>query len=210
MKNICSTISYIFIRKRLTLILLGFAGSITAYLLYHSNQHGNLIWYTDIVDPYVSVVTLVVAMGLWISNANWERKQRLDFRLTVQFIYQNRTIARCEEAYLAGEGDIRAWGQQIGAQMLRTRFLKMQPYINQTGPDIKYDTQTKKEFKLYTICFYLKEKPALDSFSTEQSAAKDTFIQEMKTKCLVWKRIYDSDKNPLVKEEWLNYAQKSA
>ena len=65
---------------------------------------------------------------------------------------------RCEDAYLSGEADIRAWGQQLGLQM-GEQPLDLQPNIlvsSGTGPTHLSDELSVKK---YEATFILREVP---------------------------------------------------
>lgn len=63
----------------------------------------------------------------------------------------------CHQAYLAGEGDMRAWGQQIGSQMNDTNHLSFYPYITNGKKAIEYDPIQKQYFILHSITFHIKD-----------------------------------------------------
>lgn len=107
------------------------------------------------LDALVSAGLIAIGLTIWISERNQDAKKDLPKRLTVHFMKDEKYVMTCHEAYLAGEGDIRAWGQQIGGQMAQQPFLSFYPYITQKGPDISKD----RTFNLYEVCFYLKEIP---------------------------------------------------
>lgn len=203
MKKFRATFDYIMRHKHVTVYGLLFASLITFGLIGASVWVDNYVWYADYVDPFATVATLLLAIILWFSNADRDRQRKLPLRLTASFKYQGREIARCEEAYLAGETDIRAWGQQIGAQMLRTRFLKMEPYINQTGPRLTTDKSTLKDYNLYTVCFYLKEKPDASAISKAPSPLKDEFLKKLDTQRVLWNPAEDEHGHPSVIESWI-------
>ena len=108
--------------------------------------------YSNVFDPFVSVLTFFTALLIGFFNiySNW--KNSLEKRLTVFFVYyyeslnsidnlknnKNSTLIElgkkfltdkslksqtpyclmiCEEAFLAHEGDIRNWAQQLGRQL---------------------------------------------------------------------------------------------
>lgn len=65
----------------------------------------------------------------------------------------------CRMVYLAGEGDIRAWGQQLGMQMTGGREqLRFSPHIRQEPGRVvvRENNETVKE---YRVCFELIELP---------------------------------------------------
>jgi len=62
-------------------------------------------------------LTLVLAACIWIGQMVDRWRASLPKELSVSFNFQDRLVMRCERAYLASEADIRAWAQQLGAQM---------------------------------------------------------------------------------------------
>jgi hypothetical protein len=87
-----------------------------------SDEHS---WWKDFWDPIVSIGTLLTAVAVWWEEVGQDWRNGLPKRLTVEFTYQGRVVMRCENARLVSEGDIRAFSQQIGAQMADSRFLEM-------------------------------------------------------------------------------------
>lgn len=77
----------------------------------------------DFFDTMVKIATLVIALLLWVedSYAGWLRS--LDHRLFVTFRYDGKPVLRCDHAPLFTESDLRAYSQQIGAQMAGRRDL---------------------------------------------------------------------------------------
>ncbi len=80
------------------------------------------LW-TPILEHYVAFGTFIVAFAAWFSNVKRDWKEKLPKRLSVKFIYNNKTVMQCDYAYLSGESDIRQMGQQMGAQIAADRQL---------------------------------------------------------------------------------------
>lgn len=116
-------------------------------------------WWADWGDPIIGLATFFVALGIWLASISKEWKEQLPKRLTVKFFLGEKLVMVCNEAYLASESDIRTWGQQIGAQMSGTKFLKFHPYIKQNAPLVKKDPKDGSYYKLYEAVFYLTEEP---------------------------------------------------
>ena len=111
-----------------------------------------------VCDSTVGFGTLLVAIAIWFGELKQEWENSLPKKLTVEFLYKGQLLMLCEEAYLAGESDIRAWGQQVGAQMSGGRHLKFLPSIKQEPGGIK-ETRDGKAYKLYEVKFTLTELP---------------------------------------------------
>jgi len=74
------------------------------------------------VEALLGLVTTAIAVGIWIGDRREEWEEGLPRKLTVSFVFEDaggkqHELMRCEEVYLASESDVRAWSQQIGAQM---------------------------------------------------------------------------------------------
>jgi hypothetical protein len=72
------------------------------------------------MEPFLAFSTVIVAIFIWLNEKreNWENT--LPKRLDVCFCLpdeENEPIYEVKNAPLAGIGDIRPWGQQIGQQM---------------------------------------------------------------------------------------------
>lgn len=91
----------------------------------------------DYIDPLLNLLTLGVALFVGIQQLRRSWEEYLPNRLTVHFYYEGREVIRCEKAYLANESDIRALGQQIGAQMAETQHLKLvAPMVEISPPEV--------------------------------------------------------------------------
>ncbi len=110
----------------------------------------------DYIDPLLNLLTLGVALFVGIQQLRRSWEEYLPNRLTVHFYYEGREVMRCEKAYLANESDIRALGQQIGAQMADTQHLKLvAPMVEISPPEVN----EKECYVHYTAKFYLRELP---------------------------------------------------
>lgn len=109
----------------------------------------------DIFEPIVGTITLAVAVVLYVANMRESWEENLPKVLTAEFRFRdnNSLIMRADYIPLAEESDIRAWGQQLGAQMSGARGLK---YFRIETSDKVSDDGTRKEYK---IVFYLREVP---------------------------------------------------
>jgi hypothetical protein len=110
------------------------------------------------LDSIIGIATFLVAIFIWFGELNQGWENSLPKKLTVEFLYKGQRLMLCEEAYLAGESDIRAWGQQVGAQMSGVRNLKFLPFIEQEPGRIE-ETQGGEAYKLYEVRFTLTELP---------------------------------------------------
>ena len=102
---------------------------------------------------------------------DWEAQ--LPKKLTVIFTFEGLPLMKCEEAWLAGESDIRQWSQQIGRQMAGgTENLDFEPFVSQVEAVVQREGEI---FKLYTATFTLTKVP---------TKFKDTYNQQY----LYWSR----------------------
>lgn len=102
---------------------------VTGIVLLGLNQTISPNNWWAIVEPIIGVSTLAVAIAVWIGELYRDWEEILPKRLTVRFKYTGRSVFICENAYLAGEGDIRSWAQQIGGQMSGCPKLRFEPFI---------------------------------------------------------------------------------
>lgn len=155
----------------------------------------------DWLDPLLGLLTLLIAILVWIIQVRREWEDNLPKRLTVQFDYGGRIMMKCEEAMLVGESDIRNWGQQIGQQMSFGTFLKFDPYIKLEQPKIKYNKTWREYYKHYIATFYLTELPDLPK--PPDAATKAEYEENFnKGHCLIWSPEYGEDKTVRKKPKW--------
>lgn len=111
----------------------------------------------------LTILTFATAsfLGLRGFLQDWEKS--LPKKLTVSFIYRGQEVMRCDNAYLAHEGDIRNWGQQIGGQMAAATLgkrvvLNFNPDIEHTQGRVRKD-EHGAYFVHYSAKFYLIDLP---------------------------------------------------
>ncbi len=115
--------------------------------------------------------------------------EQLPKRLTVRFMYKDDFVMVCENAYLAGEGDIRVWSQQIGRQMVGEN-LHFEPFIKQGKPTTGFDENSP--YRKYIVIFYLTQLPI-------------KLQKEFETKTLVWERSVNQEFKK--QEKWLTHEE---
>lgn len=123
-------------------------------------------------DPGISLFTALVAIFIALQNTFRDWNESLTKRLTVHFVFGEKYIMTCHEAFLSSEGDIRQWGQQIGRQMDDDENLSFYPFITPIKKSKKFDSISKEVFKPYEVVFYLKAIPTKNN--------------ELRNKYLVW------------------------
>lgn len=123
--------------------------------------------YTTIIDPTVSLLTVVVTVFLVLLNYNQEAINKLPLTLTAHFKYKGNYVMSCEEAHLGGIHDIRAMGQQIGKQMGFNSNLDLIVQMDLSGPNEIFDGKPRVN---YVATFYLSNYPkALEDYFGENS-----------------------------------------
>lgn len=148
------TLSYARRTGKLNIKVLILAGLVAfSFSIFFQNHWG---W----LEPLTGIATLLVAIGVWWGEVKQDMENALPKRLNVRFLFEGKEIMRCDQAYLAGESDIRAWGQQIGRQLVGG-ILDFAPDILQT-PGIVTDenvTPGGGPIKLYEVTFKLTKNP---------------------------------------------------
>jgi hypothetical protein len=149
MRKLISAIIYDFKRK----ILLYFAAGISISILMLLLSAVPLdTWWNGRLDPFSGTLTFILAFVIYIQNTINQWEDDLPKKLTVHFKYNDKYVLTCHEAYLAAEGDIRAWGQQIGQQMTSGTYLNFFPYLDNKKP-----VPLGNKFMLYEVTFYLRD-----------------------------------------------------
>ena len=121
-------------------------------------------FWTDNLDPFVSMAVLIIALALWFREIRQDWRSSLPCRLTVVFQHDDgsgaREVMRCERAGLAGEGETRALAQQIGAQMIKGRLDFCAPSVTYGGWQIEDDNEGIV-YRHYSVTLRLLELPAI-------------------------------------------------
>ncbi|SMF09910.1 hypothetical protein [Desulfovibrio gilichinskyi] len=110
----------------------------------------------NIFEPIVGSITLGVAIVLYVANLREAWEEDLPKLLTAEFRCNDdgSLIMRADNVPFAEESDIRAWGQQLGAQMsganrgLKYFRIETSERISESG-----------DYKEYKIVFFLREIP---------------------------------------------------
>jgi hypothetical protein len=158
--------------KKWIIIFAFFLLLISVPILIFIKENGGINNEWNVFDPVISVLTLIVAVIIWISELYQEAQKNLPKRFTVIFKHNDIQVMICNEAYLSGENDIRAWGQQIGRQMSKNQSLDFNPDIQQTQTEIRTIIENKKKIKVnhYTVTFQLRELSPYLKYLCERSA----------------------------------------
>lgn len=193
-------------KKRIALVLV-LLGLVLIMVAMSQGAEKNLNWWSKWLDPFFGVGTLLVALLVWATELRQDWTDNLPKRLTVKFNYGNRTILECREAYLASEGDIRTWGQQIGKQMTNVQFLHFEPFIEEKEIEIQKDK--KEHYRLYEVTFYLTDYPQLSenekrrlSDEPDKIAEIEDTLMRLKNDCLIWQKNTASETKSKVIARW--------
>ena len=115
--------------------------------------------FSNWIDPLVGIFTFLIALGLWLSSIKKDWEAHLNKKMTVDYLFEGKTVMRCEEVNLSSEGDIRSLALQVGAQMTNNSRLAIEPYYEEKAPTIEWDEQKGNYFKHFRILFYLRAFP---------------------------------------------------
>jgi len=119
--------------------------------------------WNDYISPLIGVVTLFVAILVWVAELMEEWRNDLPKKLTVIFRYDGKEVMRCNHAELFSEADIRPLGQQIGRQMAGGGKIDLDfaaPSVKQTKKEVSSDNETGF-FMDYEVVFELTNLPEL-------------------------------------------------
>lgn len=75
------------------------------------------------MEPFLAFSTIAIAIFIWYNEKKQEWENALPKKLDVYFQHGEKVIYQVRNAPLAGDNDIRQWGQQIGRQMNRGDLL---------------------------------------------------------------------------------------
>lgn len=103
-------------------------------------------------------VTLLVAVSVWCGELREDWEDALPSRMSVHFLHEGLPAIVCRNVWLAGEGDLRAWGQQVAAQAANERWLDFSPAIEARPPTIGL-LPGIGICRHYSVRFHLQKKP---------------------------------------------------
>ena len=174
MKKLSNFLNYAF-RSRLAFLLLFLLAAVLALWIlpfWNANIKDNIYW--EFSKWIIQVATLCVAVLVAFGEMWQDWAEQLPKKLTVFFEYDGRTLMVCKDVYLAGEGDIRQWGMQLGRQMMGggNVFLSFDPFIRQEYTGM-HPTEDGLLSKCYCVHFNLVEIPELQEQPKE--LARDGF-----------------------------------
>lgn len=118
-------------------------------------ENSNFTWYNGL-NVVINLCTLGVAIMVWFASMRRDWEASLPKRLNAEFYYDGKLVMMAKNAPLTSEGDIRAWAQQLGAQMADTKFLGFQPRFETSSA---IDHSTNGAYNVYRIKMFLSEIP---------------------------------------------------
>jgi hypothetical protein len=117
------------------------------------------------VQSILGFGTLLVATFVWHGEICEDWENALPKRMSVFFLHEGRPVIISRYIWLADEGDLRAWGQQVAAQAACERFLNFYPNVKAQNPGLAIwiDGNICRH---YAVCFELTdENPFLARYS---------------------------------------------
>jgi hypothetical protein len=105
------------------------------------------------MEPFLAFSTILIAVFIWYNEKKQDWESALPKKLDVSFQHQDEVIYRVRNAPLAGDDDIRQWGQQIGRQMNKGDLLFNGFKVE--GPNRETD-KTGKDVMRYTLTVWLQ------------------------------------------------------
>ncbi len=145
----------------------GMLGLLIFLSFIYLNRLSNIDWtsmaegFWNWIDPVAGIMTFITTLAIfWFqASKNWE--DSLEKMLTVEYIYtggeSELLIAKIENAYLAGESDVRQWAQSLGQQIMGNLDFDMN--WDELPQKINYHQKEGKFFKYYEVKLYLTTDP---------------------------------------------------
>ena len=121
------------------------------------NSSTNLVDWWIKVQSLLGLGTLLVAVFLWYGEVHEDWINTMPKRMSVFFMHDGWPVIVCRYIWLAGEGDLRAWGQQVAAQAVCERFLNFYPNVKAENPGLAVWTDGRI-CRHYEVCFELTDQ----------------------------------------------------
>lgn len=135
------------------------AGSVTLFLcaiVFLANDLNTNVWRA--ISCSIELVTLGVAVLVWLGELRQDWHEQLPKRLDVVFEFEGKPLLVCLGLPLSGEGDIRQLAQQVGRQMTGGRLLSLDMFLTQSGPILR--TNDRGEIRRwYGVTYRITEMP---------------------------------------------------
>ncbi|GIW95261.1 MAG: hypothetical protein KatS3mg110_3302 [Pirellulaceae bacterium] len=153
-------------------------------------QESSLGWWTP-TEALLSLLTLAVAVLIWLGELREEWERNLPKRLEVVYFFEGRPVMVCRDCMLVSESDIRAWAQQLGAQLCQQPVLQFVPEMLLVPPRLVFHRPLKKVVRLYKLGVELVNLPEKLAERRRQE------VSHLPNAVLV-RTVY-----PVLKDEWL-------
>lgn len=171
-----------------------------AFILLCSRLDGfNALW-QQYGDAPFTVMTLLVALLVWLLEVKEQYLANLPKRLTVSFVYKGREVMRCNDAILAHESDMRALAQQLGSQMTHMGRLPLRPMLENRRPEKRFDVKIGSYMHYETVVELWK----LPSGKEEPAEPRNLASLYEEGKKLLWEPPFDEspEKVPAESSGW--------
>jgi len=117
--------------------------------------------------------TLLVALFVWYGEIREDWENARPKRMSVFFLHKGYPVIICRYIWLAGEGDLRAWGQQVAAQAVGEHVLRFYPNVRAEVPRLVMWTDGNI-CRHYELCFELMDM--------NKEKKENLFLEELELK----------------------------
>lgn len=164
------------------------------YKWQNGETSADSLW--EFIDPVAGIMTFITSLAIFYVQGYQRWEDSLEKRLSASYYAPNGEkqieIVRVEKAYLSGIGDIRAWTQSLGSQILGNLDFDL---IWDDLPE-KTVYENKKWYRDYEVNIYLSKNPLEDPEVVEKKTKpflKKSFHLsdtegDLKNLPIVWKR----------------------
>jgi acylphosphatase len=111
------------------------------------------------MQSFLGVGTLLVALFVWYGKIREDWRNDLPKRLSVFFFYGSKPVIVCRYVWLAGEDELRTWGQQVAKQAAGNQNLDFSPDVEARKPSLAVE-KNGEICKHYAVRFVLTRMPS--------------------------------------------------
>ena len=134
------------------------------------------------MQSFLGVGTLLVALFVWYGKIREDWKNDLPKRLSVFFFFGSKPVIVCRYVWLAGEDELRTWGQQVAKQAAGNQNLDFSPDVEARKPSLAVE-KNNEICKHYAVRFVLTRMPSSQPDSRvcryQNFAADDKSVREI-------------------------------
>ncbi|MFZ2470993.1 MAG: acylphosphatase [Methanothrix sp.] len=134
------------------------------------------------MQSFLGIGTLAVALFVWYGKIREEWKNDLPKRLSVFFFYGGKPVIVCRYVWLAGEDELRTWGQQVAKQAAGNQNLDFSPDVEARKPSLAVE-KNGEICKHYAVRFVLTKMPSSQPDSRvcryQNFAADDKIVRDI-------------------------------